>query len=498
MKKFFVIGLCVLIGSWVKAEPDSTKFEQLRSSIDDTIAFDNPILKALDSLVSEHAKLGVGFEFDSNRLNTLNYPFDSVPPLDSELIQERLAFLDENTPFALDYNNRVHAFINLYANKRKELTEKMLGLSAFYFPLFEEVLVEYDLPLEFKYLAVVESALNPTARSRAGAVGLWQFMYATGKIYDLNVTSYEDERMDPIKSTKAACEYFSFLYGIYQDWNLVLAAYNCGPGNVNKAIRRSGYRRDYWTIYRYLPRETRGYVPAFIAVNYIMNYASEHNIYPQKPTYTFFDFDTVLVNKRLRFEQVAAALDVSMDELRLLNPSYKRDLIPYNGRHNVLRLPKQQVGLFVLNEETIYDYDKPLAHHDENGRAYIWEEKAHYHRVRSGEFLGSIANRYGVRVSNIMEWNNLRSTTIHPGRDLVIYKTEKVYLPEEEKESPKEETAQEKTSEQPIYYQVQEGDTLWDIAKEKGISVEKLKEANKNLNDKALKPGAKIVIPANG
>lgn len=463
--------------------PDSLQTD----SLEFTLIKDNPELHQFDSLWTLHCNSLMGLCFDSAQLNTYNFPSDSVPLVGDDVLASRLAFLDENTPFNLTFNNRVSAFINLYAVKRRQLTEKALGLSTFYFPLFESILDEEGLPLEFKYLAIVESALNPTARSRAGATGLWQFMYATGKMYGLNVTSYEDERMDPEKSTRAACQYFKTLYKIYGDWNLVLAAYNCGPGNVNKAIRRSGYQRDYWKIYPYLPRETRGYVPAFIAVNYIMNYQTEHNLYPQKPLFTYFDFDTLKINQRLKFEQVAASLNISMDELRFLNPQYKKDIIPYTGKPQTLRLPINQIGLFVLNEDQIYAYNQPLAYTDANGKKYIYEEVELIHRVASGQYLGYIASKYNVSTAKLMEWNNLSTTTIHPGKDLVIYKTEKIYLPEKPK---KEETNQAEV----IYYHVQEGDTLQDIANQNNIDVSTLKMLNQNINLNDLKKGEKIII----
>jgi len=497
--KFYLTALALLLTffnqSFASTTQDSTKNDSLLSKF----VQDSKELKGFDSLWSNHCNSLMGFEFDSNKLNTYNLPFDSIPKIEDEVLEQRLLMLNGNTPFDLTFNNRVSAFINLYAVKRRPLTEKAMGLATFYFPLFESILDEEGLPLEFKYLAIVESALNPTARSRAGATGLWQFMYATGKMNGLEVSSYEDDRMDPIKSTYAACKYFKHLYKIYGDWTLVLAAYNCGPGNVNKAIRRSGYQKDYWKIFPYLPRETRGYVPAFIAVNYIMNYPAEHNLYPKKPLYTFFDFDTLKIDKKLNFEQIASALNITMEELRFLNPSYKKDIIPYNGKNHVLRLPKEQIGLFVLNEDLIYEYDQPLAHTDANGKKYIWEQKEIIHRVQSGQYLGYIASRYGVSTGNIMEWNNLRSTTIHPGKELILYKSEKVYLPEK----PKVVTVQKAEPEvipgnTVIYYQVQDGDTLWDIAKEKGIDVSILKELNKNLDTQNLKPGEKIIISKAG
>ena len=501
--KHLFIGVAMVCSFASFANPDSTTTALTESVIE----ADDPALRALDELVSMHNIEAMGFGFDSTIISELGYAKDSIPQFSEAVIAERLAFLDENTPFELQYNKKVKAFINLYAVRKKGLTEQVLGLSEYYFPMFETILDQYNLPLEFKYLAVVESALNPTARSRAGATGLWQFMYATGKIYDLKVTSYEDLRMDPVLATHAACKYFTFLNSIYHDWNLVLAAYNFGPGNVNKAIRRSGYKRDYWQIYPYLPRETRGYVPAFIAVNYIMSYPNEHNMIPDKPNYTFFDYDTLVVTRRLNFEQIAGALDITMEQLRFLNPVYKKDLIPLNGKQNILKLPKQQVGLFVLNEEVIFDYNKPLTQKDSDGREYVWEEREIYHLVKSGQYLGYIASKYGVSTRNIMEWNNMRSTTIHPGKQLTIYKSVKEYIakaPSQPSNNQATKTVKEDMIETPsevarkVYYQIQDGDTLWDIAKAQGVSLNKLKSLNSNLNHNKLKPGSKIVIASEG
>ena len=489
MRYFVIIFTFISILSFGQTDTSTSAKESL------VLNNDYPELKALDSLWMLHCNTFMGFVFDSVSLNSYNYPFDSVPRFSSEEMEQRLRLLDGNTPFDLTYNDRVEAFIKLYVIKRRELSEKVLGLSAVYFPLIEQILDEEEMPMEFKYLAIVESALNPKARSRAGATGLWQFMYSTGKLNGLNVSSYEDDRMDPIKSTYAACQYLKSLYRIYEDWTLVLAAYNCGPGNVNKAIRRSGHQRDYWKIYPFLPRETRGYVPAFIAVNYMMNYSTEHNLYPKRPEFTYFEFDTLRISRKLNFEQIASALDLTMDELRFLNPSFKKDLIPYNGKEHVLRLPKEKVGLFVLNEDIIYDYNEPLAYTDAAGRKYVWEEKEVYHRVSSGQYLGYIANKYNVSTRSLMEWNNLRSTTIHPGKLLVIYKSEKVYLPEKPEVAQQMQEQEKKEDTQSfLYYEIQEGDTLWDIANEKGVSLDELKELNKNLNSSSLKPGDKIVI----
>ena len=305
----------------------------------------------------------------------------------------------------------------------------MLGLTDYYFPLFESALDLYQLPLELKILPVIESALNPRAVSRVGATGLWQFMYSTGKLYGLQIDSYVDERRDPLSATMAAVRYLRDLYNIYGDWTLVIAAYNCGPGNVNKAIRRSGGKRSYWDIYYHLPRETRGYVPAFIAANYAMNYANEHHIYPKKldmPLTT----DTVVTHGRLHLEQVAAVLNVPIQQLRDLNPQYKHDLLP-SLESNVLRLPGDVVGQFIDREEEILSYkdsiylspkkiQEPASY---TGDPFLVPKGAQLvrYKVRRGDVLGSIAMQFRVTVSQIKGWNGIRGSMIREGQTLKIY-----------------------------------------------------------------------------
>ena len=289
---------------------------------------DDPIAAALDSL----DKLNL-FEKGYAHINypknpKYNFPKDSVPRYDDMVYESRLAKIDAASPFDLQYNSVVKGYIEMYTLRKRELVSRMMALSQFYFPMFEEQLDKYNLPLELKYLAICESALNPMAKSRAGAMGLWQFMYPTGKIYGLKVSSYVDDRCDPYKSTIAACEYFKYLYGLFGDWQMVLAAYNGGPGTVNRAIRRSGGKKTYWEIRPFLPKETQGYVPAFIAVNYVMSYTSEHNMYSAIPKKTFLTVDTVHVKKQISFTQISAILDIPVEELEYLNPSYRKDVIP--------------------------------------------------------------------------------------------------------------------------------------------------------------------------
>lgn len=331
------------------------------------------------------------------------------------------------TVMEMPYNQIVRSYIDLYAERRKGQVSAMLGLSKFYFPLFEEELAKNSMPIELKYLPIIESALNPTALSRAGASGLWQFMYSTGKIYDLDVNSFVDERRDPLKSTKAAVKYLKDLYGIYQDWHLAIAAYNCGPGNVNKAIRRANGQKDYWAIYYNLPRETRGYVPAFIAATYIMNYYQDHGICPAETQITLVT-DTVHVNDMVHFEQIAEILSVPVQEIRALNPQYKIDIVPGNVNTQTLRLPMNAALVFECNKDSICAYraNDFLVNNRRTvdiggGSGSSSGGKTVVHRVRAGETLVKIANRYGVTVSELKNWNRLRSGKLKKGQRIRVH-----------------------------------------------------------------------------
>lgn len=325
----------------------------------------------------------------------------------------------------MPYNEVVRQFIDMYATRLRQKVAFMLSANNFYMPIFEEALDLYDLPLELKYLPVIESALNPMAVSRQGAVGLWQFMLATGKIYGLKVTSLIDERRDPIKSTRAAARYLKDLYDIYHDWNLVLAAYNCGPGTINKAIRRAGGEKDFWKIYNYLPKETRGYVPAFIAANYIMTYYCEHNITPMEmrmPEGT----DTIHISRPLNLQQIAAVCGTNIDELRALNPEFKKDIIPGNEEPYALRLSNKMMSCFIDNEDSIYNY-KPEVYQNRRVKVEVAAAKtgtssgkAVYHRIKNGETLGGIAAKYGVSLSQLRRLNGIKGSAIRAGKSLRI------------------------------------------------------------------------------
>ena len=345
-----------------------------------------------------------------------------------ELLKKRLRLLDEKSPFKIEYNPSLESVIKSYLKNRKKSYERLMALSEYYFPLFEEKLVKYNIPLELKYLAIVESALNPRAVSRMGASGLWQFMLATGRIYNLNVNSYVDERYDPIKATEAACQYLSSLHKMYGDWDLALAAYNAGPGNVNKAIRRSGGMKNYWNIRKYLPRETQGYVPAFVATMYVFEYHKEHSIIPKKAEIKRLETDTIFLKRKMSFQQVSDLVDVSVEELRFMNPAFKLDVIPYSSeKPNYIRLPIDRIGLFVSNEEKIYAYidaenDKKEQIVAFNGSAVASSGSSNpkFHTIKKGENLSVIARRYGVTVNNLKKWNNIAGTTIQAGKKLKI------------------------------------------------------------------------------
>ena len=429
------------------------------------------------------------------------YDMDSVrftSDVSDEEMVRRLA--DMNSFISLPFNDNVKNYIILYSEKMKERMGRILGLSQYYFPVFEDILSKYSLPLELKYMAIVESMLNPTATSRAGAKGIWQFMYATGRSYGLEITSYVDERMDVEKSMDAAARYLADAYRIFGDWALAMSSYNCGAGNVSKAIRRAGGSMDYWDIYPYLPRETRGYVPAFVGVMYAMTYHQEYGIEPQDvgmPAAT----DTFEIRKNLHFRQISDVVGVPIEEIETLNPQYFNDIIPGDNHSYILRLPSSWTGAFLAAEpDSLYGYKRDsllssrVIRDVQNSGSKAAQGRIAY-RVRSGDYLGKIAGRYGVSVSQLKRWNNLRSSNIRAGQTLYIYGA-----------SPKA-AAAAASSQQPSssgsgrtytigsYYTVKSGDSLYNIAKlYPGVSAENIKEAN-GLKSDRIRPGQELKIP---
>ncbi|MEO6348042.1 MAG: lytic transglycosylase domain-containing protein, partial [Aquaticitalea sp.] len=318
---------------------------------------DNEIASAYDEKWLDELYSNTLYDTIYESITDIKFDQVDLPELPTDTLKARLHKMSAKTPFNIEYNPGLESVIKSYLKNRRSTLQRLMALSEYYFPLFEKELDNYDVPLEIKYLAIVESALKPRAKSRVGATGLWQFMYPTGKMYGLNVTSYVDERSDPIKSTEAACKYLSKLYEIFGDWDLALAAYNSGPGNVNKAIRRSGGYLNYWNLRPHLPRETAGYLPAFLATMYIFEYAEEHGFKKASSNYRYMETDTIHVKQTISLDQVSELMDLPIEELQFLNPAYKLDVIPYvEGEDYTLRLPRQAIGKFVTNEKEIYAY----------------------------------------------------------------------------------------------------------------------------------------------
>lgn len=344
---------------------------------------------------------------------------DSVPVFPDMFYEYKLAALDKKTPLDLEFNALVRKYIDKYTQDRRIDMGKILGLSQLYFPIFESYLAKYDLPLELKYLSVVESGLDPLAKSSSGAVGLWQFLLNSSRMFDLEVSSYIDERSDIYKSTDAACRYFQYLYQTFHNWNLVLAAYNGGPGVVRNAMERSGGKTDLWELLPYLPEQTQNYVPAFLAMNYVLNFAPEHKIKKIPSPFNFKDIDTLYVNYEIAFSQITDNISIPMEQLRFLNPQYKLGIIPETGKKQVLVLPSSLVKRYLNYENRI------LASQRRNGsdQTTLHKNKILY-TVCKGDFLHKIAMKNHCSLEEIKLWNKLRSDSVSPGQQLIIYVSE--------------------------------------------------------------------------
>lgn len=478
-------------------------------SIKSTFVHDN-IASCIDSLwMKEMVSLDLYNDLTTD-IKNINVDEKVDFELPTELLKERLKKMDEKSPFNIEYNIGLENVIKSFLKNRKRAFERLMGVSQFYFPMFEESLAAQNIPLEIKYLAVVESALNPRAVSRVGATGLWQFMYQTGKQYDLNINSYVDDRNDPLKSSQAATQYMTNMYKIFGDWDLVLASYNSGPGNVAKAIRRSGGKQNYWNIRKHLPKETQGYLPAFLATMYIFEYHKEHGIKPDKAIANHFATDTVMVKNAMTFKQISDLLDIPVAELQFLNPSYKREVVPYiTGENHYLRLPVDKVAVFTSNEDKIYafinyesskrerPYESILASRDSNvSDSDTSISRVKYHKVRRGDSLSEISDRYGVTMTELKKWNHLRNNKAPMGRKLKIYTFDSVasnnITIKQDTVSVKESTAiasnltkifkEEKVvSYKDVlkYHKVKRGDNLGEISDKYGVSVAEVKKWNR-------------------
>ena len=464
----------------------------LKDSVSETCFLpDDPFLAMLDSLHELHIFNEHPISYNTAELNIHNFPLDSIPVYSDSIMRIRLQDMDDFSPISFTYNEKVKKLIKVYGIHRRLMLSKVLGMGELYFPMFEEEIEKLDLPMELKFLPVVESALNNTARSKAGAVGMWQFMYRTGKYLGLEINSYVDERRNPIKSTKTAIKYLSYLHGIYDDWLLALAAYNAGPGNVNKAIRRAGGKKNFWTIQYFLPQETRNYVPSFMAVSYLLTHSADHNLYPVKPKFEIRNIDTISIKKAVHFNQISQVLCIPKKDLVFLNPQFKRAYVPIkvtDSTSYTITLPVSLIGDFLANEEIIYNYKEK---NDNSVPTDLYANRTEVtHRVLKGESLGLIAQRYNVRISDLRKWNAISSRGyIHPGQKMLIFA----------KNGPSAARGytikKEESYNGYLYYTIRSGDTLWDIAKKyQGISADDIIKLNRISSRKILKPGMKIKI----
>lgn len=430
MNKIYIIALMLLAAITAKAQNDITIRDD-KTGKDEEIGIPEAMTLDIDTLLSQW-NASQYLEADTNcNMQDVN------PVFPDSIYIDRLSRIP--AIMEMPYNNIVRKFIDQYTGRLRHSVSYMLGATNFYIPIFEEALALYDLPLELKFLPVIESALDPTAVSRKGATGLWQFMLATAKRYDLKINSLVDERRDPIKSSFAAAQYLSDLYKVYGDWNLVIAAYNCGPTSLNKAIHRAGGSKDYWTIYPYLPKETRGYVPAFIAANYVMNYYCEHNICPMRAKLLESN-DTVAVSKELHLEQVAAVCGVEMDKLKAFNPQYKTSIVPGNSYECVLRLPSEAALRFIDLGDSVYSYrsgelltkrktvevdEEELAKQTTTRKYSSSTRRRSRSRgrsvtIKSGQTLSEIAEKYGTTVSKLRRLNGIKGSNIRAGKKIKV------------------------------------------------------------------------------
>ena len=518
-KKILLIGVCLLF--FAKSHAGATE--------NDTVKFNpEPFIfnfeRNLDSIMNLwYVKLSR----DSSHLLRDNvvlpdkiFSPGEVPDYPDSVYIERLARIP--AVIDLSFNNIVRNYIDVYTKSRREQVEVMLGLAQYYFPKFKQILDLYDMPYELKYLPVVESALNPRAVSRAGASGIWQFMYGTARLYDLEINSLVDERLDPYASSHAAARYLKDLYETYDDWTLALAAYNCGPGNVNRAIRRAGGKRNYWEIYYFLPRETRGYVPAFIAATYTMSYYGEHNLVP-RPVDFPASTDTVKINRELHLKQIAEVMDIPLKLLRDYNPQYRRDIIPAGNREYAIRMPDEYTTKFIDLQDSIFTYrsDELLAKENITASpvrtSFVPSPPSgtvelHY-TVKPGDNLGHIAEWYNIRAQDIRHWNNIRGNLIRAGQRLTIY------VPRDKAEYYREindltfdqkqarigagsssSSGQASTSDAGdedgyVYYTVRPGDSLWEISRRfTGVSEDQIIRLNNLTNSGRIYSGPRLKI----
>lgn len=506
----FAVIICLTVVLSIEASAVNDTIIIRSDSTTDKIAAD------LDSLVNSwYVKLALA---DNPGLLSDD---TTVVMFSDSIYKERLGKI--NTIIKLPYGSIIRNHIHVYTVRKRELFRAIMGLKDYYFPMIEDIFDSYGIPAELKYMAVIESALNPNAVSRVGATGLWQFMYSTGRAYGLTINSVVDERRDPVKATHAAARYMKDLYGIYKDWILVIAAYNCGPGNVNKAIRRSGNKRDYWEIYYRLPRETRGYIPGYVAATYAVNYYDLHKIRPLPLNFPVAT-DTIMINKDIHLTQISEVMKIPAGELRALNPQYRTGLVPGSSKPQSLTLPVSHLGDFIDLNDTIRGY-KPDVYLTNSVRlvdpsrstylpADVKGRTKLIYKVREGDNLGFISEWYRVGLSDLRYWNNIYRNTIRIGQNLVIYvdpakagfysKVNEMSFSEKQAMIGKTATVnvqpvagllQNQTDGDYITHTVRNGDTIWDIAKMyDSVSMSDILSLNGISDPQKIQVGQKLKI----
>ena len=513
--KFLVFFL--LTSGSLAAQPDSTVIPE---NIPESGIFAQPdpdsltyqrFIDVVETSIFEHYKETFGKEQAYHLIDSMGYEPDYKPTFPDSVYIARLQKLDAQTTIDMQANDVVLSTVKYFVSKRRTFTAVCLGRSKLFFPMYETYLSHYGIPMELKYLSVIESGLRPTVKSRVGATGLWQFMYPTGRSYGLESDSYIDERMNPQLATEAACKYLKYLYGLYGDWSMALAAYNAGPGNVNKAIARSGGKMTYWEIRPFLPEETQMYVPNFIAMVYMMTYYGEHNIVPQEVKMHFYEVDTVCLSRAVRISHIDSVLGISCEDFLYLNPVYKTDIIPHTENKQCISLPIEKIGLFLEHEDSLYALDAYL---DATGSRFVTMEKKKIHTCAPNETIVTVAEKYGVTMTEIKTWNNMKVGTVYPGQKLTIMLTEKKFIDNStviagsttattSSTSSSNSTSSGSTSSSSVtttsdanykYYALKSGESLWTVSQKFGIPFDDLQNMNKGIDPKKLQPGQKIVI----
>jgi membrane-bound lytic murein transglycosylase D len=502
MKHFFLSFLAGLIVSsgYASIKPDQDSSFTDTSFVEDNVVSDTIIDENMDNLIKLWYTQKANAACDSvmSVVEDADSNLSSIP--DSVFIQ-RLARIPSVIP--LTYNHIVRNFIEMYLYKKRDVLESVIGLLNFYNPIIDEIFDEYDVPNELKYMSVIESALNPRACSRTRAVGLWQFMYGTGKLYGLTINSLVDDRRDPIKSTHAAIKFSKDLYSMFGDWQLVIAAYNCGPGNVKKAMRRSGGKQNFWDIYYYLPRETRGHVPAYIAAVYVVNYYREHNVVP-KPTNLPLATDTIVVHKKIHLGQIAEVLHIPLNTLRDLNPQYICDIVPaFSDIPYGIRIPMEYTTRFIDQEEFIRHYKDSIYFNPKLDlksptryySAYTGNGKRIVYIVKQGDNLGNISMRFHVSINQIKDWNGFNSNVIRSGQRLVIYVPNRYAGTVTQNKPSNNKPPVLSNDGKNQYYIVKEGDSIWEIAKKfPGTTADDIIRLNNLSSADKITPGQRLII----